>query len=112
MSRLTLTRHICRMLTIATAGICVAGCSTPAKMTSNDLTSIGVTEGIIYWQAEQKLAGEGYHCFVTGAKRENFDCTKTTGVFPTCVLRVTFSVDDKNLVSQLRVPNPACVGSP
>jgi hypothetical protein len=100
------------MLAMATVGIYVSGCSTPAKMTSNDLASIGVVEGVSYWQAEQKLAGAGYHCFVTGAKRENFDCTRTTGVFPTCVLRVTFSADDKNLVSQLRVANPACVGSP
>ena len=111
MQRLTFT-HICWMLALVTVAIGVSGCSTPAKMSSGHLASIGVIEGTMYWEAEQKLAREGYQCFVTGAKRENFDCTKTMGFFPACLLRVAFVADDNNLVSHLRMADPACMGTP
>jgi hypothetical protein len=100
------------MLASGTVAICISGCGTQAKMSPDHLASIGITEGTTYWEAEQKLAGEGYQCFVTGAKRENFDCTKTMGFFPTCLLRVAFVADDNNLVSHIRVANPACMGTP
>lgn len=93
-------------------GGALLGCSTPENISAERLAAIGVMEGTTYWEAQQKLAQEGYRCFVSGAKRENIDCTKTTGFFPTCVLRVTFIADDKNLVSTLRAPHPACMGTP
>jgi hypothetical protein len=99
-------------ITACTLAICLMGCSTPSKMSPDHLASIGVSEGTPYWSAEQKLASEGYQCYVSGAKRENFDCTKTKGFFPTCLLRIDFKVDDKNLVSDLRVRDPACIGTP
>ena len=95
-----------------TLGISILGCSKPLRISEDRLAFIGVTEGATYWEAQQKLAQEGYQCFVTGAKRENFDCTRTLGFFPTCVLRVRFVADDKNFVSNLHVANPACIGTP
>jgi hypothetical protein len=112
MLRLTFTGYICWMLAIGTVAMGLPGCSTSANASHADLASIGVIEGAMYWEAEQKLASGGYRCFVTGAKRENFDCTKTVGFFPTCLLRVTFVGDDKNLVAHLRVAQPACMGTP
>jgi hypothetical protein len=112
MQRHTFIRYIRCVLMVGTVAICVLGCSTPLKMSPNHLASIGVVDGAMYWEAEQKLASEGYQCVVTGAKRENFDCTKTVGFFPTCLLRVEFVADDKNLVSHLRTANPACMGTP
>lgn len=112
MHRLTLIRDFRCMCIAGLIACCVLGCSTPVKMTSNDLASIGVIDGTIYWEAEQKLAVEGYQCSVTGAKRENFDCTKMTGFFVTCLLRVEFVAEDKNLVSKIRIAEPACMGTP
>jgi hypothetical protein len=99
-------------VTACTLAIFLPGCSTPSKMSPDHLASIGVGEGAMYWTAEQKLAVEGYQCYVSGAKRENFDCTKTAGVFPACILRIDFKADDKNLVSDLRVKDPVCIGTP
>ena len=99
-------------VTVAIIGSPLLGCSTPSNISAERLAAIGVTDGATYWEAQQKLAQEGYRCFVSGAKRENFDCTKTTGFFPTCVLRVTFIADDKNLVSTLSAPRAACMGTP
>jgi hypothetical protein len=81
-------------------------------MSSEQLASIGVNVGAVYWDAEQKLASKGYQCYVTGAKRENFDCTKMEGFFPSCVLRIDFKVDDANAISNLRIAEPACIGTP
>lgn len=66
----------------------------------------------MYWNAEQRLMQEGYSCYVSGAKRENFDCTKRIGFLVTCIHRVTFEASDKNLVSNLRSVGPACIGTP
>jgi hypothetical protein len=88
------------------------GCSTPKKLGDAELESIGVRNGIKYWEAQQKLAQRGYSCYVNGTKRESFDCTKSEGAFPTCVLRITFVADDMNLVSSLAVSDPACMGTP
>lgn len=90
----------------------LSACSTPAKLSSAELESIGVRDSATYWEAQQKLAQRGYSCYVSGAKRENFDCTRSAGVFPSCVLRITFTVDDKNLVSNLTVKEAACIGTP
>jgi hypothetical protein len=92
--------------------VCCAGRSTPPKLSAERLAALGVVQGATYWDAQQKLAREDYACYVSGAKREHFDCTKTQGVFPTCLLRVDFDVDDKNLISAPAVPNPACMGTP
>lgn len=66
----------------------------------------------MYSRAEEKLMQEGYSCYVSGANRENFDCTKSTGFLVSCVHRVKFEADDKNLVSNLRAVGPACIGTP
>jgi hypothetical protein len=100
------------VMKICTVAFCVSGCSTPVKMSSDHLASIGLGVGATYWSAEQKLASEGYHCYVSGAKRENFDCTKMTGFFPTCTLRIEFKVDEQNVISTMRIAEPACVGTP
>ncbi|MGV7206834.1 hypothetical protein ACLB1G_03145 [Oxalobacteraceae bacterium A2-2] len=92
--------------------IYLAGCGTPVKISPERLASMGVRVGEQYWPGQQKLAAEGYRCFVSGAKREKFDCTKQQGYFPTCLLRVQFVVDDRNLISALRVAEPACMGTP
>jgi len=81
-------------------------------MSFDRLSQIGVVEGATYWQAQQRLASEGYQCSVTGAKRENFDCTKTAGFFVTCVLRVEFKVSDENTISRPSILEPACIGTP
>jgi hypothetical protein len=109
---LAFPRSIRRVLTLGTIAICAVGCGTTPTMTPDHLASIGVVDGAMYWEAEQKLATEGYQCFVAGAKREHFECTKTTGFFPSCLLRVEFIADDKNQVSHLRAANPACMGTP
>lgn len=105
-------RFIRRSILPGLVGMLVAGCSTPSKMSAERLAAAGVSEGTMYWEAQQRLAREGYQCFVAGAKRENFDCTKTVGFFPSCVLRVTFIADDKNMLTNLRVSEPACIGTP
>lgn len=91
---------------------CLAACSTPAKMSPDDLASLGLIAGMEYRSAEQKLAGEGYQCHAVGAKRENVDCAKTTGFFVTCILRVRFTLDDRNRISDPQVPDSACIGTP
>jgi hypothetical protein len=93
-------------------GIGSVSCGTPSKLSYAELGSSGVRDGAAYWDAEQGLAQRGYSCYVSGAKRENFDCTRSPGTWPTCVLRVSFVVDDENLVSRLAVSDPACVGTP
>lgn len=112
MDGLTVRRYILRGIVVGAAGIFLIGCSTPVNITADRLAALGVVDGAMYWEAQQKLAQEGYRCFVNGAKRENFDCTRTVGFFPTCVMRVTFVADDRNLVSRLNVPHPACMGTP
>jgi hypothetical protein len=88
------------------------GCSTPKKLSDAELESIGLRNGVKYWDAQRKLAQRGYSCFVGGAKRETFDCTRYAGTFPTCLLRVEFVADDMNVVSGLTVRDPACMGTP
>lgn len=107
------TRHWIHTL-IASFAIALGllGCSTPKKISDTELESIGVRNGVKYWEAQQKLAQRGYSCYVSGAKRESFDCTRSAGTFPTCVLRITFVADDMNLVSSLAVREPACMGAP
>ena len=105
-----LFRH--SVLAVCVAALFVSGCSTPPKLSTEQLASIGVSAGTTYWSAEQKLASKGYQCFVSGAKRENFDCTKSEGFFPSCILRIEFKVDDSNAISSVRVAEPACMGTP
>ena len=90
----------------------LVGCATPTKLGPSELDAMGVREGAVYWEVEQRLASAGYACFVHGAKRESFDCMKTSGVFPSCLLRVEFVADDQNRVSGLSVRDPACIGTP
>lgn len=105
--------HITRLgLTVCTVTIVLSSCSTPLKLTPAQLASLGVSEGVAYWSAESQLMQAGFQCYVSGYKRENFDCTKQTGLFPTCIQRFRFEVDDKNLVSNLRAVGPACIGTP
>lgn len=90
----------------------LAGCSTSQKMDEAQLDSLGVRPGANYWEATSQLSRQGYKCFVSGAKRENFDCTKKVGFMPTCILRVTFVVNDQNKITTISVPEPACMGTP
>ena len=99
-------------LIVLVVGGLLSACRAPSKLTPERLVSLGVVEGVMYWHAQQKLAQEGYSCYVSGASRENFDCTKNTGFFPSCVLRIQFKVNDQNLVSNLRAADPACIGTP
>jgi hypothetical protein len=107
LSRISLFR-----LSVCTVATILSGCGTPSKLSSEQLAALGVSDGIMYWSAEGALMQKGYRCYVSGARRENFDCTKQTGFFPTCISRVDFEVDDKNLVSNLRALGPACIGTP
>lgn len=100
------------ILNIGVVAFFVSGCSTPPKMSVEQLTLIGVSVGTTYWSAQQKLASKGYQCFVSGAKRDNFDCTKNEGFFPSCILRIEFKVDDSNAISSIRIAEPACMGTP
>ena len=105
--------HIARLaMMVCTVVTVLLGCSTPSKPSPEQLASLGVRKGAVYWDAEQKLMQAGYSCYVSGAKRENFDCTKSTGFLVTCIHRVKFEADDKNLVSNLRAVGPACIGTP
>ena len=99
-------------MTILAIVMGLQACSIPKKTSDAELSSIGVRKGIMYWDAQQKLAQHGYRCYVSGAKRENFNCTRTAGIFPTCVFRISFVADDMNLVSSLTVGDPACLGTP
>jgi hypothetical protein len=96
----------------ATALALLAACVTPQKMSATELQSLGVRVGAPHWTATAQLAKEGYACFVSGARREHFDCTKTTGAFPTCLLRVRFSVGDDNMITTMSASEPACIGTP
>ena len=90
----------------------LAGCSTPQKMSDARLESLGVRAGANHWSATSALYQEGYICSVNGAKRENFDCSKTTGLFPTCILHIDFTVDDQNKIVAVGARDPACLGTP
>ncbi len=105
-------RWIRTLLTILAIVMGLLACSIPKKISDAELSSIGVNKGIMYWDAQQRLAQRGYSCYVTGAKRENFNCTRTAGIFPTCVFRISFVADEMNLVSSLTVEDPACLGTP
>ena len=90
----------------------LAACSTPQNVTYAQLESRGVRVGSKHWDATHELQLEGYLCNVSGAKREHFDCTKTAGFLPTCLLRVTFEVDESNFIASLGILPPACIGTP
>lgn len=106
------SRQMLLLMAGIAVGIGLAGCAAPSKLSSAELESVGVREGVAYWKAEQGLSQRGYSCYVSGASRENFDCTELAGTWPSCVLRVTFVADDKNLVTSLAVSEPACLGTP
>ena len=93
-------------------GIGLAGCAAPAKLSPAELKLVGVREGGAYWEAEHGLSQRGYSCYVSGANRENFDCTKSAGIWPSCILHISFVANDKNLVTNLAVRDPACLGTP
>jgi hypothetical protein len=95
-----------------TALTMLSGCSTPQKMSDTQLQSLDIRVGTPHWSATSTLHREGYACFVNGEKREHFDCTKTTGFFPTCILRIEFIVDDGNKISEISVREPVCTGTP
>ena len=103
--------HIIR-LAAGLAITLIAGCATMQKMSDAQLDSLGVRAGVPHGEATSRLFREGYVCSVSGAKRENFDCSKTHGILITCVLRVRFAVDDQNKISAVNVPEPACLGTP
>jgi hypothetical protein len=104
--------HLRQLVVSGMAIALLAGCSTPQKMSDTQLQSLGIRVGAPHWEATSHLAREGYACSVSGAKREDFDCSKEQGVFPSCVLRVQFSVDDQNKITTVKVPEPACIGTP
>lgn len=106
-----------RLTTTTLTALCVvafnlSGCGAPTKLSASQLDAMGVRDGVPHWMAQQKLSQEGYGCYVTGEARDDFNCVKTTGSFITCVFRITFKADDKNRVSNLRVSDPACIGTP
>lgn len=109
---MTWIRFSSRIFQYFIVAVFASGCGTPQKMSADQLRSIGVRVGDTYWSVEQGLVSRGYQCFVSGAKRENFDCTKNEGFFPSCILRIEFKVDESNAVSSLRVAEPACIGTP
>lgn len=90
----------------------LSGCATPPKLTDAELASFGVRPGAPHWEATSSLSRQGYACFVSGAKREEFDCTKNTGILVSCVQRVRFVVDDQNRIVTVQAPEPACIGTP
>lgn len=92
--------------------LALAGCASPRNLLPEQLNALGVRNGAKYWDAESALNQSGYSCFVTGDQRQNFDCSRQAGVFPTCMLRVTFVVNNLNEVSALRAPEAACIGAP
>ena len=92
--------------------VCLTACSTPTKLSSAELDRMGVRESAPYWMVQQALAQQGYQCYVSGQKRENFDCSSTFSGLRTCVLRISFVANSENKVSALRVAEPACIGTP
>jgi hypothetical protein len=95
----------------ATAALLV-GCSTPQALSPAQLAYLGVREGVPHWEATSALFRQGNACFGSGVKRDDFECTKTVGGFPTCVLRVGFTVGDQNTLVSTRIAEPACMGTP
>jgi hypothetical protein len=100
------------VILIALIATLTAGCVSPKRLSDAQLSSLGVRNGVSYWEATSPLARQGYTCSVSGRVRENFDCTKTKGFIPTCQLRIRFSVDEDNKVVGLRASEPACIGTP
>jgi len=90
----------------------LTACSTPKKLSEAQLAEHGLRLGTPHWEATAQLSRLGYVCSVSGRTREHFDCSRTRGILMTCVQRVAFTVDDQNLISALRVPEPACLGTP
>jgi len=90
----------------------LTACSSPQKLSEAQLAERGLGPGTPHWEATAQLRRLGYACSVSGPTRAQFDCSRTTGLLITCVLRVTFTVDDQNLISTLRVSEPACLGTP
>jgi hypothetical protein len=105
-------RFVRQASTTLMVALVLSGCSTPTKLSPDQLASLGISNGVVYWHAEQKLLQEGYVCYVSGTRRENFEFSKTVGGFPTCILRIRFAVSDQNAVSNLNVLDPVCLGTP
>lgn len=105
-------KALLRSVAGAAALALVSGCATPPKVGVAELDAFGVRVGAPHWEATPRLARAGYACFVSGAKREEFDCTKSTGLFISCISRVRFTVDDQNRIAAISVPEPACIGTP
>lgn len=99
-------------IAVGVAVMLLAGCAAAQKMSPAQLAALGIREGVPHWQATAALSRQGYACFVSGARREDFDCTRTVGFFPTCVLRVRFTVGDDNRILTPSVAEPACMGTP
>jgi len=100
------------LIGIISVGWALSGCAAPSKLSAAELASADVRVGAIYWHAEQGLDQRGYSCYVSGANRESFDCTRSVGFWQSCIQRITFVVDENNLVASLVVHDPACLGTP
>jgi len=101
-----------RWFVASSTAIALVGCAPPAPLTQVQLESLGVRPGTQYWDAMSKLQSKGYVCSVSGAKRENFDCSKSVGFFPTCLLRVEFIAAGDNSISSIDVSPARCIGTP
>lgn len=105
-TRAALPVALCAALTLT-----LGACATPARLTPDELQRLGVRVGAPHWEVTGPLHREGYACFVSGERREQFDCTKTSGFLPTCVWRIRFTVNDRQAVDTIASPPPACTGA-
>lgn len=101
-----------KLLPLIIASLLLTACATSKPLTNTDLDEFGVKPGMRYAEAVRILALRGYQCDAVGTRRENPGCSKQKGFFPTCVLRVNFTVNDANAVEHIQVPQAACMGTP
>jgi hypothetical protein len=99
------------LLFALTALLC--SCASLPAPTPEHLDAIGVKNGANALDALSNLGHEGFQCQASGAKHENFDCSRMEPAYlglSTCIVRLNFSASDSNLVEKLFVRNVACAG--
>lgn len=91
--------------------IWLCACSSQ-PLSSAELQAMAIVEGGDPAAVVAALQERGYRCTQSGPQREFYDCVKTSGFMPTCVLRVEFKLDQAGRLKQVRVPAAACIGTP
>lgn len=103
-----------RGLRLAACGALAAAlgaCASPIPLTPDDLRTLGVTRGAPSEPAIAAMARVGFLCDVSGARREQVDCTRMTVRLSSCIERIRFTVTSRQEIETIHTPAPVCTGA-